>query len=129
MVTNDSGIIPTEFCVVVEMDPAPDRVGSILMPTTVTDRDKLAADEGLLVAASPVAFNYADWPEGARKPEPGDRVIFRKYAGLLRKNERNGKDYRLLNDKDIVAIVDTPAEAVPLIDPAALSRLRTGTEG
>jgi co-chaperonin GroES (HSP10) len=127
--TNESGIIPTEFCVVVQMDAAPEKVGSLYMPQTVTDRDQLAADEGTLVAVSPVAFNYADWPEGARKPEVGDRVIFRKYAGLLRKNERNGRDFRLLNDKDIVAIVAPAAEPVAIIDQEAIARLRTGTEG
>jgi co-chaperonin GroES (HSP10) len=103
---NTSGLIPTEFCVVVEMDAAPDKVGSILMPTVVADRDKLAADEGLLVAVSPLAFTYDNWPEGSRKPQVGDRVVFRKFAGLLRTNKENGKDFRLLNDKDIVAIVD-----------------------
>jgi co-chaperonin GroES (HSP10) len=105
---NTSGLIPTEFCVVVEMDAAPDKVGSILMPTVVADRDKLAADEGLLVAVSPLAFTYDNWPEGSRKPQVGDRVVFRKFAGLLRTNKENGKDFRLLNDKDIVAIVEAP---------------------
>lgn len=107
---NDSGLIPTEFCVVVQMDPVPEKVGNLFMPSTVTDQDKLRADEGTLVAASPVAFNYADWPEGARKPEAGDRVVFRKYSGLLR--ETNGRTYRLLNDKDILAIV----ESAPVVD-------------
>jgi co-chaperonin GroES (HSP10) len=111
---NDSGLIPTEFCVVVEMDAAPDKVGSILMPTQVADRDKLAADEGTLVAVSPLAFTYDNWPEGSRKPEVGDRVVFRKFAGLLRTNKENGKDFRLLNDKDIVAIVETVPHDKPL---------------
>ena len=111
---NDSGLIPTEFCVVVQLDAAREKVGSIFLPTDVQDRDKLSAEEGTLIAVSPVAFDYANWPAGARKPEVGDRVLFRKYAGLLHK--RNDRDYRLLNDKDIVAIVEEPktAEVVPL---------------
>jgi chaperonin GroES len=105
---NRSGIIPTEFCVVVELDPAKDRSpGGIILPTNVADRDKLAAEEGTLIAVSPVAFDYANWPEGARKPEVGDRVLFRKYSGLL--HTRDKVDYRLLNDKDIVAIVEPDA--------------------
>lgn len=103
---NTSGLIPTEFCVVVEMDAAPEKVGSIFMPSDVQDREKLQADEGTLVAVSPLAFTYENWPEGSRKPQVGDRVVFRKFAGLLRTNKENGKDFRLLNDKDIVAIVD-----------------------
>jgi co-chaperonin GroES (HSP10) len=103
---NSSGLIPTEFCVVVEMDAAPEKIGNIFMPSDVADREKLQADEGLLVAVSPLAFTYDNWPEGSRKPQVGDRVVFRKFAGLLRTNKENGKDFRLLNDKDIVAIVN-----------------------
>jgi co-chaperonin GroES (HSP10) len=107
---NNSGLIPTEFCVVIEMDPPQEKVGSLYMPSTVTDQDKLRADEGKLVAASPCAFNYSDWPKNSRKPTVGDRVVFKKYSGLLR--EKDGRTYRLLNDRDIVAIVDAPAETV-----------------
>ena len=100
---NNSGLIPTEFCVVVELDPVAEKVGSILMPSQVQDRDKLSAEEGTLIEVSPVAFDYANWPANARKPKVGERVLFRKYAGLL--TNRNGRAFRLLNDKDIVAIV------------------------
>jgi co-chaperonin GroES (HSP10) len=111
---NDSGLIPTEFCVVVAMDASPEKIGSILMPAVVEDREKLAADEGTLVAVSPLAFTYENWPEGSRKPQVGDRVVFRKFAGLLRTNKDNGKDFRLLNDKDIVAIIDTEPDTLYL---------------
>jgi co-chaperonin GroES (HSP10) len=121
---NDSGLIPTEFCVVVAMDASPDKIGSILMPAVVEDREKLAADEGTLVAVSPLAFTYDNWPEGSRKPQVGDRVVFRKFAGLLRTNKENGKDFRLLNDKDIVAIVD----AAPVADetPCEVEEVQPG---
>jgi chaperonin GroES len=105
---NNSGIIPVEFCVVVELDKQEEKTaGGIILPSAVKDKDKLAAEEGTLVAASPLAFDYADWPEGSRKPQVGDRVIFKRYAGLLR--ERDGRDFRLLNDKEIVGIVETTA--------------------
>jgi len=105
---NESGIIPVEFFVVVALDPVPDKIGSIIMPATVSERDKLATQEGTLVAVSPHAFSYANgWPEGSM-PQVGHRVLFKKYAGAL--HERRGRDYRLLNDKDIIAIVE-PDEA------------------
>lgn len=102
---NRSGLTPLEFFVVVELDPTEERTkGGIIIPTTTQDKDKLATQEGTLVAVSPHAFSYADdWPEGS-KPEVGARVLFKRYAGAL--HERDGRDYRLLNDKDIIAIVE-----------------------
>jgi hypothetical protein len=41
----------------------------------------------------------------ARSPKLGQRVLFKKYAGHL--HERNGRKYRILNDKDLVAIIET----------------------
>ena len=112
--TNDSGLLPMEFNVVVRMDKAEEKTaGGIILPTSTQDRDKLSAEEGELVAVSPHAFTYAEWPENERKPQPGDRVIIARYAGVLR--ERNGRDFRIVKDKDIVAVV----EQVPALSAAA----------
>lgn len=108
--TNDSGLRPVEFNVVIRMDPAEEKTkGGIILPTSKTDRDELATDEGTLVAVSPNAFTYADWPEGYELPRPGDRVLFAQYAGRLW--ERGGVKYRILKDKDIVAVIERPALA------------------
>lgn len=106
---NTSGLTPLEFFVVVALDPQEERTaGGIILPSKVQDQDKLATQEGTLVAVSPHAFTYAEgWPEGSQ-PEVGQRVLFKRYAGHL--HEREGRTYRLLNDKDLVAIVDKPAE-------------------
>lgn len=102
---NASGLTPLEFFVVVELDPFEEKTpGGIILPSKVQDQDKLATQEGALVAVSPHAFTYADgWPDGS-KPEIGQRVLFKRYAGHL--HERDGRTYRLLNDKDLVAIID-----------------------
>lgn len=107
MTTNSSGLIPVEFFVVVELPPRETKIGNIIVPDSVLDADKLATQEGTLVAISPLAFNYDNWPEGSRKPAVGDKVLFRRFAGAL--HERGGRDYRLLNDKDIIAIIESPA--------------------
>lgn len=107
---NQSGLIPVEFFVVVELPPREEKTaGGIILPSMVQDKDKLATQEGTLVAISPLAFNYDNWPDGSRKPAIGDKVLFRRYAGAL--HERDSRDYRLLNDKDIIAIVEEPAAA------------------
>jgi co-chaperonin GroES (HSP10) len=99
-------LLPMEFNVVVEPDkPEEKTAGGIILTSTSRDADELAADEGTLVAVSPHAFTYAEWPEGARKPQVGDRVIFARYAGVLRKPKGSSDGLRILKDKDIMAVI------------------------
>lgn len=99
-------IIPVEFNVVVEVDVPPDRKGSILLPPSAADKERLQADEGILVAVSPLAFTYEEWPEGSRKPEVGDRVLIGRFTGITR--EKDGAFWRILKDKDVIAIITQP---------------------
>lgn len=97
-------IEPMAFNVVVEIDKAETvSKGGIILLDSTTERDRLACEEGTLVAISPLAFSYAKWPEDARKPEVGDRVMVNRYAGMLR--EKDGKDYRIVEDKSLVAVL------------------------
>jgi co-chaperonin GroES (HSP10) len=105
---NESGLKPMEYNVVVEMDPVEDRTASgLYLPPSKVDRDKLATEEGTLAALSPHAFTYAEWPDGAEPPKVGDRVLIARFAGAI--HERAGKTFRVLKDKDIVAVVEPPA--------------------
>jgi co-chaperonin GroES (HSP10) len=89
------------------MDPVEEKTaGGIIVPQTKTDRDKLAADEGTIVAASPLAFSYAEWPEGARIPQVGDRILMAQFDGRIW--ERGGQTYRLIKDKSVIAVVEQP---------------------
>lgn len=96
---------PMEFNVVVEMDPTESVTkGGIILVESQKERDKLAAEEGVLVASSPHAFTYAsDWPEDYPPPQVGQRVLIKRYQGIIR--EHGGKDYRIVSDKDILAVV------------------------
>lgn len=106
--TNESGLRPMEFNVVIRMDPVEEKTaGGIIIPVTKTERDELAADEGTLVAVSPHAFSYANWPEGISPPQVGDRVLFAIYEGRLWK--RGDVTYRLVKDKSIVAVIERSA--------------------
>lgn len=110
---NESGLRPMEFNVVIRMDPTEEKTaGGIIIPVAKQERDELATDEGTLVACSPLAFTYASETEWGETPPPsaGDRVLFAQYAGRIW--ERGGVKYRLLKDKDIVAVIDPPAMAV-----------------
>lgn len=100
---NPSGIWPTEFNVLVLQKKTEDKIGSIFLPDTSKEREQYAEMEGTLIAASPLAFTFERWPEGARKPHPGDKVIIAKYSGT-RVVGKDGQTYLLTKDKDISAI-------------------------
>lgn len=108
---NSSGLTPVEFYVVVELDPVEEKTaGGIILPATVKDKNEISAQEGTLVAVSPHAFDYATWPDDQGPPEPGNRVLFKRYDGHL--HERGGKTFKLLNDKSIIAVIEPAAAAV-----------------
>lgn len=96
---------PVAFNVVVELDPTETVTkGGIILPDAIKDKDKLATEEGTLVAVSPAAFTYAsdeDWGDG--KPQIGARVMIKRYDGQMR--ERDGKTYRIIEDKSLIAII------------------------
>lgn len=102
---NESGINPVHFNVVVKLDKVEEKTaGGIILPDAVKTQDKLAAEKGVLVAVSPLAFGYAspdEWGE-AKKPTSGDRVLFARYSGTRR--EVNGQEYVILKDDAIIAV-------------------------
>jgi chaperonin GroES len=104
---NQSGIFPTEYKVLVQPIKVDEKTkGGIILPDEHKDREQFAQMQGMLVAVSPLAFTYAgkeDWGD-AEKPKPGDRVMFAKYAGAACKG-KDGADYRIINDKDLSAVL------------------------
>ena len=104
-ILNTTGIEPVEFNVLVAPKAVADKTkGGILLPELSKDRMQAAAVEGTLVALSPLAFSYDDWPV-EKRPKPGDTVAYAKFAGMT--IERGGIEYRLMKDKDIAAVVNS----------------------
>ncbi len=103
-VSNPSGIRPVEFKVVILPKAVEEKIGSIIVPVEKQERDKYATMEGVIVAVSERSFSEADiW--GSNPPKAGDRVLFAKFAGLRRQG-KDGKDYLVCNDKDVVAVLE-----------------------
>jgi chaperonin GroES len=101
------GFYPVEYNVII----APEEMesvtkGGIILADRTKESEELAQVRGLLVDASPLAFNFDDWPAGTsdRRPKRGDHVIYGKYAGILIKGD-DGREYRLCKDKDIAAVI------------------------
>lgn len=106
---NETGINPTEYKCLIEPKSSEEVTkGGIILPDTTKDTEKYAQTEGTLIAKSPLAFSYAtadEWKAaGATPPQPGDRVLYARYAGVRVKGS-DGKEYLLVSDKDITATV------------------------
>jgi len=69
------------------------------LPDQRSEREQLSQTEGKLVAVGGNAFE--NWKEPI--PKAGDRILFDKYAGAIKKI--NGVTYRLIDDTDVVAII------------------------
>lgn len=74
--------------------------GGIILPDETKERDATATMEGTVVEMSPLAFSYED---NAPRPTVGQKVVFQRYSGLRLKGG-DGVEYRLMNDKDVVAM-------------------------
>jgi len=97
---NESGFAPFDTRVLVLPDQVADKIGSIILPEAKKEREAWAMTKGTLIAVGSNAF--IEWGDAADKPMPGDRVIIAQYAGKQHEGD-DGKQYRICNDKDILA--------------------------
>lgn len=101
-VVGGAGIRPVEFKVVVLPDPPRDQTaGGIWKPDVVKDKEKWRTSKATLVAVGGNAFE--DWREPI--PQVGDRVYVAIASGIVHKGP-DGKEYRIVNDKDIAGIIE-----------------------
>jgi len=96
--TNESGLVPLGRAVLVE-HYEPERAGALIeLPDSVKERTLLVEQRAVVIAVGP-----ACWPDEPARAKPGDRVLISKMAGYMAKGTRDGKLYRLVNDRDIFA--------------------------
>jgi len=108
----DPGVAPVEFNVLVLCCELSEKSrGGIIITDDAKDREELGGIEGMLVAASPMAFRFDEAPKDMAWPKPGDRVTFTKWAGVVVAGD-DGRRYRLMKDKDITGVRTARAEAL-----------------
>ena len=94
-------IKPLEYKVLIEVRVAEaTTAGGIILPDSVRDKQQQGREVGTIAAVGSMAFQDPDWPE---HPVVGDTVLYNRYAGSIVRHAH--KEYRLVNDKDIGAIV------------------------
>lgn len=101
---NISGIRPTGHILLVlpEEVETTTASGIVLATAGQQQREEMAQTEATVIELGNTAYRdqVSPWCE------IGDRVIFAKYAGTVSKG-RDGRTYRLINDLDVKAILET----------------------
>jgi len=100
---NTSGIHPKGHRVLILPDPVEEvtQSGIIVSVGENRDRERLAQLKGTVVELGNTA--WLDQP--SPWAQVGDHVIFGKYSGLIYQGD-DSKEYRIINDLDVVALVD-----------------------
>ena len=75
--------------------------GGIVLVQETVDKNKYNTNEGILILAGGNAFE--DWKGWI--PQPGQRISFYPQGAKLLKG-KDGQDYRIVNDKDILSLLD-----------------------
>lgn len=100
---NTSGITPLEYRVLIKADST-ERIteGGIVIPESIAEKQDMAQVKATVVAIGGNCFE--DWKD-PELPHAGSRVSTKKYAGFVIKG-KDGGEYRIVNDKDITALLD-----------------------
>lgn len=103
-------IRPCSYHVLVRPDEVSDRRGSLYVPASTKEREQYAQIFGTIVAIGPSAWKGFD--DGEPWAKVDDRVSFAKYGGFVLEDPETKEQFRLLLDKDIVAIVSEGTKTV-----------------
>jgi co-chaperonin GroES (HSP10) len=117
------GFEPSEYNLIVAPGKPSKFVGKsklIMVADETQDQLAMAVQVGRVVDASPLAFNYAKWPDDRPPPQIGDVVLFAKYAGGVFAGA-DGREYRMVKDRDITGVIP-PIDEVKLALAKALSK-------
>lgn len=96
---NESGLEPLGVAVLVA-PYEPERHGGLIeIPDSVKDRTLMVEQRAIVVAVGSEAWAEEKTP----RAKPGDKVLITKMAGYMATGTKDGKKYRLVNDRDIFA--------------------------
>lgn len=107
MDTNGSGLTPVEYNVIVLPKEIEQKTkGGLILSDETVEKEQFARMEGVLVAVSPMAFAFEDWPveQAELKPKIGNRVMFSKY-NATEFTGRDGRKYWLMKDRSIAGVM------------------------
>lgn len=104
---NTSGVYPIRDLILVKSEEdVSSYKGTIIIPQGAEEKERMAQIYGLIVAMGQTCYAFErEQYKIEMGIKPGDRVQFAKYQGLVIKG-KDGIQYRMLRDDDIMAKVD-----------------------
>ena len=94
---NESGLEPVGRAILVTTYEPERKLGLIVVPETLQDRARMAEQRAVVIAVGPLAWE----DEGVPRAVIGDKVLITNFAGMLVKGTKDGKPYRIINDRDV----------------------------
>ena len=96
---NESGLTPKGYTLLVKLDEVATTEGILELTEERIAANRLAQQKGTVIAVG--AMCWAD--EVEHRANPGDKILFRLYAGEVHKGA-DGQAYRILSDKDVYCL-------------------------
>lgn len=98
---NKSGLFPAGRAVLV-MPYTPEQKASMIeLPDSVKSNQAMLEQRAVVIATG-----HSAWCDELQpRAKPGDKVLISAFAGYLAQGPLDGKQYRLVNDRDIFALI------------------------
>lgn len=94
---NQSGLKPLGRAVLIEAYEPERKSGLIQLPTEAQERALMIESRAVVIEVGPRAWD----DEAEPRAKPGDKVVVARFSGYMIKGTADGKQYRLVNDRDI----------------------------
>jgi co-chaperonin GroES (HSP10) len=102
---NESGLKPLGRAILIAPYEPEIKESVIVLPDEVHARQQMVDQRAIVIEVGVNA--WCDEPSPRAKP--GDKVFVTKFAGFMAKGTKDGKSYRLVNDRDIFAAITEEA--------------------
>lgn len=100
---NTSGVEPSGHCILVIPYTPKKKESRIVIPTTIKDKNDLLEDRAIVIEIGAEAWSDEKQP----RCRVGDKIYIPYMAGrtLASDQTADGQLYRLINDRDVIAVI------------------------
>lgn len=106
-IENTSGLKPLGRAVLVKPYEPEKKEGLIIIPDQVQERTQMIEQRAVVIEVGSEA-----WCEDSKpRAKAGDKVLVAKFAGSMALGTLDGQKYRMVNDRDIFALITGEQDA------------------